>query len=603
MATIKVLPENIANKIAAGEVIERPASIVKELVENSLDAGAKQVEVWVKHGGKSLIRVADDGCGMSAQDAELAFQRYATSKISSADDLSHIISYGFRGEALPSIAAVSRVKLITRLAPSLNHEEKGGEMTGTEVIIEGGHLQKVNEAPSPAGTIIEVRDLFFNTPARRKFLKGDTTEEGHMYETVCNLALSRPQVRFVYKEGDKKILDLPPGQNIKQRAAAIFGQDISKHLMEINTEISGIRIAGVIGKPFIARANRPGQIFFINKRWIKSFSLSYALQAGYHGLLMHGQHPLAILSLEIDLSRVDVNVHPTKQEVRISNEAEIKSLLKEAVEKALSQHQDLAPQLKSKEFPSSPISSSPFSSGKREWPAFLQPSSKTEDLAPHVAEPGARYSHMNIEPNLLEAISLRDKLKITKILGQIHHTFIVVETDEGLMIIDQHAAHERVMFEVLLKNFKESTPVSQRLLMEEIIELHPRQLEIFTQALPLLQKTGFEIEEFGKKTYVIRAVPAIFEKESASQVLKTFLEEKEEGKLRTGLENQQEEIAALIACKRKSVRAFDPLSQVQLQALLERLALCENPFSCPHGRPTLIKYTFADLEKEFKRKL
>lgn len=590
---IKVLPEHIANKIAAGEVIERPASIVKELVENSLDAGAKQIEITIQHGGKSLIRVADDGTGMSPQDAELAFQRHATSKIASADDLSHILSYGFRGEALPSIAAVSRVKLFSRTKK---------QSTGTEIVIEGGKIQSVQEASGRPGTVLEVRDLFFNTPARRKFLKTDSTEEGHIYETLCNLALSHPEIRFIYKEGDKIIFDLLPGQALKERASHVFGPETSKYLMDFETSKSGVKIWGVIAKPFAARANRSGQSFFINKRWIKSLALSYGLQAGYHGLLMHGQYPLAVLFLELDVTRVDVNVHPTKQEVRISNESEVKSLLKEAVAGALAGAEDLSPQLKVKDkFQASPFT--PSQNPSRSTGSFIYSSIKNESSALSAEPPAPVYQPAIIEKELIEAISLRDKLKITKILGQIHHTFIVAETDEGLMLVDQHAAHERVMFEALVKNFNEANPVSQRLLMEEVIEFHPKHLEILHEALPFLRKTGFEIEEFGKNTYVIRAVPAMLEKENAPALLKTFLEEKEEGKIKTELENYQEEIAALIACKRKSVRAYDPLTATQLQALLERLAQCENPFSCPHGRPSLIKHTFSDLERQFKRKI
>lgn len=584
MNSIRILSETLANKIAAGEVIERPASIVKELVENSLDAGAKTIEVTVNYAGKSLIRVADDGCGMTALDAELCFQRHATSKITSDEDLGQISSYGFRGEALPSIAAVSRVKLITR--------EKGAA-SGTEVVIEGGKLQSVKESACGEGAVVEVRDLFFNTPARRKFLRGNTTEKGHVYEMLCNLALSRTDVHFIYKEDNKTILDFTPGQTIKERAILIWGQDTAPHLIELKNNLSDVQIYGVIGKPHSARSSRSGQVYFVNRRWVRSFSLSYALQAGYHGLLMHGQFPVGVIFVDVNLARVDVNVHPTKQEVRISNEAEIKSLLKDLVAQALSKHGDLSPSLRS---------------SSRDLPSFLSPSyDSKEAVAPLRVHENTSAPYLKplikAEAELIEAISLRNQLKITKILGQIHNTFVVAETEEGLMLIDQHAAHERVMFEILVKSFQEAAPVSQRLLMEEVLELHPKYLEIFQQALPLLQKLGFEIEVFGPQAYVIRAVPAAFEKENAQVVLKSFLEEKEEGKLRTGMENHQEEIAALIACKKKSVRAFDPLNAAQLQALLERLAQCQNPFSCPHGRPAVIKLSFEDLEKQFKRKL
>ncbi|HXV28522.1 MAG TPA: DNA mismatch repair endonuclease MutL, partial [bacterium] len=276
MGIIRVLPEQIANKIAAGEVIERPASIIKELVENSLDAEAASVEIFIQHGGKSLIRVADDGCGMSREDAELALQRHATSKITSAEDLDHIQSFGFRGEALPSIAAVSRMKLITR---------PKGAVSGTEIIFEGGRKVSCQPTACREGTVIEVRDLFFNTPARRKFVRTDATEMGHVMDTVLRFGLALPHLAFSLKSSDKTLLDLMAGENLITRAGAFFGNEVSSHLLEIEGQGAGIRITGLIGKPSAARANRNGQVFFINRRWVKALSLGYAVQDGYHGLL------------------------------------------------------------------------------------------------------------------------------------------------------------------------------------------------------------------------------------------------------------------------------------------------------------------------------
>lgn len=587
MPTIKILSESVANKIAAGEVIERPASIVKELVENSLDAGAKHVEVEIAFGGKSQIRVSDDGCGMSAEDAALAFKRYATSKIEDAEDLFEIKSFGFRGEALPSIAAVSRVKLTTRA------KSKG---TGTEISIEGGKLSPAKEAPCKQGTTIEVRDLFFNTPARRKFLKSDATEAGHIYETVATLAFSRPDVGFTYKEGSKTIFELIPGESLKNRAAAIWGPETAASLLEVNAEISTVRIHGLIAKPHAAKSNRSGQVFFINNRWVKSVGWSYALQAGYHGLLMHGRYPVSILFVDLDLKRVDVNVHPTKQEVRISNEAEVKSIIKDAVSLALASKADIAPQLRMPAAESSAfIQDKVFVSYSQMDLASVNPAA--------VAEKGRGHYPVQEAAPLEDAILIRNKLKITKVLGQIHQTFIVAETEEGLVLIDQHAAHERVMFESLMRNFKKGTPASQGLLMDDLLTVTAKQREILKKSLTMLRKTGFDIEEFGDNTFAIRGVPAIMEKENPLAVLRGYLEEKEDGKTRTSLENHQEEIAALIACKKKSVRAHDAMNAVQMRGLLEQLAACDNPFSCPHGRPSFLKYTFEDLEKQFKRKL
>ena len=586
MGVIKILPEALANRIAAGEVVERPSSIVKELVENALDAGAASIEILIRHGGKSLIRISDDGCGMSPEDAELAFQRYATSKISNVEDLSAIASYGFRGEALPSIAAVSRLKLVTRSAQ---------RDTGTEINFAGGKLTGAKECGSKKGTAIEVQDLFFNTPARRKFMKADSTETGYTEEVVSNLALSRLDVGFHFKSSDKTVWNLLAGETLKARASAILGEEIAKHLLEIEAEKEGVRIWGLVGKPAVARANRSGQVFFVNRRWIKSPALSHSLQAGFHGLLMHGQFPVGILFVEVDLERVDVNVHPTKLEVRISNEGEIKAFIQRTVSDRLAAEGDLAPPFQVPAFASQP--------GTMFRPSSVLPLGTQTETGNFkaVAEPQAPYTVESAE-SVEQTISLKGKLRITKILGQIHHTFIIAETEEGLMILDQHAAHERVMFEALLKNFESENPPRQKLLMDEVVELLPRHQEILRQSLPFLTKLGFEIEEFGERAFVIRALPFIFNDENPAVVLKAFLEEKEEGKLKTDLENQREEVAALIACKKRSVKAFQPLSPLQVRSLLESLALCENPFSCPHGRPTFLKFSFLELEKQFKRK-
>ncbi len=593
---IHVLPEAIANKIAAGEVVDRPASIVKELVENALDAGATAIEIAIKNGGKSLIRVSDNGHGIGSKEVELAFKRHATSKISSVEDLERIGSFGFRGEALPSIAAVSRVRLVTCAE---------GESVGSEIVIEGGKVMSFEESPPRKGTLIEVRDLFFNIPARRKFLKADTTETGHIVDVVSNLALSRLGVRFSLESSGKNLLDLLPSADLKTRAVAVMGPETGKHLLEIEEKVNvdghTMKISGLIGKPYLARANRTGQIFFVNHRWVKSPGLGFSLQEGYHGLLMHGQFPVAVVFVEVDLEKVDVNVHPTKQEVKISNESEVKSLLKKMVRERLQKEGDLAPKLRTSFAPSALIGKEPS--------AFYPFKERSEESPLRVAEKPVEVTFGSsplgaVEEGLtlLNPILLRNKLKITKVLGQIHHTFVIAETEEGFIVIDQHAAHERVMFEALLKNLRSEEPERQGLLMNEILELHPRQREIFEHALPFLAKVGFEIEPFGENAFVIRAYPAILKDENLVTLLRNFTEEKEEGKLSTELDHQAEEVAALIACKKKSVKAYDSLSLPAIEVLLERLARCDNPFNCPHGRPTFFKQTFLDLERQFKRK-
>ncbi len=598
MGVIQVLPEHLANKIAAGEVIERPSSIVKELMENALDAGATSIEVEINHGGRSLIRIADNGSGMSPEDAELAFKRHATSKIKSDKDLEAILSFGFRGEALPSIAAVSRMSLVTRTASAKN---------GVSVVVDGGHLLEVKESPCSPGTAVEVRDLFFNTPARRKFLRTDATELGHIMDTVSHFALANPSLRLVFKSSGKTVYDLLPVPDVRSRAEAVLGAETARHLVPFEEEVPGIKISGLAGKPFIAKANRTGQNFFINRRWVKAPGFSHALHAGYHGLLMHGQFPVAVVFMTLDPDRVDVNVHPTKQEVRISNESEIKSLLKRAVTQALQKAGDLTPGLKPFREdlnPGMPAFSAP--SGQRENPYasfYGKASTVPVEMSVSAPEQAPEEVYRSAPVPETQLPVLKEKpFGITKILGQIHHTFIVAETEEGLLMVDQHAAHERVMFEVLLKNFETGQPAKQALLMDEVLELHPRQVEIMKNALPVLTKIGFEIEEFGEKAFVVRSFPAILGQENPLGFLKTFVEEREDGSMDTKLEQHQETIAALMACKRRSVKAHDPLTLIQMQALMERLALCENPFSCPHGRPAFFKKSFSELERQFKRK-
>jgi DNA mismatch repair protein MutL len=590
MGKIHVLSEHVANKIAAGEVIERPASIVKELVENSLDAGADRIEIDIKHGGKSLIRVADNGFGMTVEDAQLALQRHATSKIEKAEDLDHIASFGFRGEALPSIAAVSRLTLQTRTADA---------SAGTELAVEGGSLVKAKECPTAAGTVIEVRDLFFNTPARRKFLKQDTTEFGHILDMITCLALANLHVRFVLSSGGKAVLDLVPTRELSVRAAAIFGNDWAGQTLPVQSEVPHAKLSGLIGKPSLASGNRAQQFLFINHRWVKAYGLSYGLQAGYHGLLMQHQFPAAILFLELNPQYVDVNVHPTKQQVRLSHEAVIKSMIEKTVAAALKESGDLAPSFHGKnERPSAAFHGTRF-----QEPSFGFEERMASHSAPLKVAEAVVADVVMQKVDASQPLEIGKGIRITRVLGQVHRTYILAETAEGYVVVDQHAAHERVMFEALMKNFESERPASQGLLLEEVLELHPRQVEILKKKLPFLAQLGFEIELFGEKAFVVRGLPAILKDENPVTIIKQFVDEREAGRAQTGLTSAQEDVSAMIACKRKSVKAADPLTLPAMQGLLEQLALCKNPFNCPHGRPSIVKYSLSDLEKQFKRKL
>ncbi|MBU9889729.1 MAG: DNA mismatch repair endonuclease MutL, partial [Candidatus Omnitrophica bacterium] len=479
--------------------------------------------------------------------------------------------------------------LITRTADS---------SAGTRIEAEGGILAKVKECPCAPGTTIEVRDLFFNTPARRKFLKQDTTEMGHILDCVTSLALARRNVRFLLDSGDKRPLDLLPTADLSTRARAIFGDAWADQTLTVEKEVPHMRLSGLVGKPSLASGNRAQQFFFVNQRWVKAYGLSHGLQAGYHGFLMQHQFPMAILFLDLDPQYVDVNVHPTKQQVRLSHETLIKSLIEHTVQAALKEHGDLAPSVRI----SGGTSAGPGDLPQTEVRTFdfgTRPTGR--EIPGQVADLGTGAFAWNVDPGL-SSIHIGEGPVITRVLGQVHRTYILAETEEGYALIDQHAAHERVMFEELLKNFEAERPASQRLLLEEVLELHPRQKGLLTRHLSFLNKIGFEIENFGETSFVIRALPAALCDEDPLSLVRLFVDEKEAGKVRTRLSETHENVAAMIACKRRSVKASDALTFQEMQGLLARLARCENPFNCPHGRPCLIKYSLEEIEKQFKRK-
>ncbi len=591
MNKIHILSESVANKIAAGEVIERPASIVKELVENSLDAGASRIEIEIRNGGKSLIRVSDNGAGIDAAELETAFLRHATSKLHEADDLNSIQSFGFRGEALPSIAAVSRCRAVSATTDS---------DSGKELLIHGGAVIESNQCAPRQGTTIEVSDLFFNTPARRKFLRADATETGHILEIVTNMALAYPKVHFSLHSAKRTLLNAQASDSLMERAAAVLGEDVAQHLLEIKGTMDGVSITGLIGKASIARANRNGQRFFINRRWIKSIGFSYAVQEGYYGRLMHGQYPVAILFIEIDPERVDVNVHPTKQQVRISQESALKALLMDIIAKRLADSSQVHIQPDTEDHP--PEAETPFDKPQA-WPTpqptrsfVLSDATPAYNTDPRPLPIPPAFKE---EQTRFEAAS--EDIEIRRVLGQLHKTYIVAESSEGLLLVDQHAAHERVMFESLQHNMEQDAPETQALLLDEVLELHPNQLELFEKSLPWLSQIGFDLENFGESSYVIRGIPALFGDESPAQILKRYIEEKETGAIKGSIEKHTDELAALIACKRKSVKAQDNLNLEAMQVLLQRLTKCKNPHHCPHGRPTWVKYTLYELERQFKR--
>lgn len=555
---IRVLPPEVASKIAAGEVVERPASVVKELVENSLDAGATEVKVEVFRGGTGLIKVADNGCGIPSGEVELAFARYATSKISSAQDLSRIKTLGFRGEALASIAAVSKVTMITR-----PREEPIGVM----IRVEGGKIVRKEPKGAPVGTTVSVESLFYNVPARRKFLKHPATESAHITEVVIHYALAYPEVKFTLLKEGQLSFQSPGLGSMREVLARVYGAEIAGVLLELESSEGPLKLHGYIGPPSLHKPQR-SHSFFVNRRWVQDSLLSKALLEAYHGFLPSGRYPVAVISLEMDPSLVDVNVHPTKREVRFRNPEEIFQAFQKAVRRLILSHQT--------SFAVSSLPVSPVGSGAEQKP-FPIPQ-------PKPARP--------LEP----ALPLTKTLPLLRVLGQVGLTYIVAEGPDGLYLIDQHSAHERVIYEKLKKDREKAIP-SQCLLEPIPVELTPHQSDLVEFLLPSLKEMGFDMEEFGPNTWLVRAVPAPFASRDVREAVAGFVETLSSG----GTEHLEgDKVLATLACH-CAVRAGDPLSIEEMRMLVQEMESLDIMQTCPHGRPTVVHISIERLAKEFGR--
>ena len=660
MGKIHVLPEHVANKIAAGEVVERPASVVKELLENALDAGARRIRVNVEAGGKKLIQVTDDGCGMSRDDAMLAFERHATSKIRTADDLLTVATLGFRGEALPSIGSVSRLRLETRAAE---------DPAGTVIEINGGKLQRVEEAGLPAGTSIAVRDLFFNVPARKKFLKAESTELSHIASLVTHYALAHPDKHFELHSLTNAMLVAPPVATHAERVYQIFGKETLDQMIPIaaavelqriglpqpppwarrepENEENGtgakqpgeIRVHGFVSKPEIQKLNRSSIYIFVNQRLIRDRLVQHAITEAYRNILPPTVYPVVLLFLELPTAEVDVNVHPSKTEVRFRQQSVVHDFVRDSVRAALMKARPVpqfaaeigarpsaTPALSSAAHAGSSAGRAPVSGN---WRELYAPAGdfalRAPELPPesqrlrfeggiaveaNAALPVARFPRQTFtgtdscgdvlpEPEAENESSLAS-LSTLKPLGQIRNSFILAVNEDGLWIVDQHVAHERVLFEKILRQRAAERVESQRLLMPLVVELTPAQQAVFSEIADELRRNGFDLEPFGSRTIAVKLSPAGVEAAQVEHILHELLDQFASEEQAFNLEKARARIAASIACH-AAIKVNMPLEQNKMEWLLAELAKTEYPMSCPHGRPVVLRYSVKDIQRAFKR--
>lgn len=597
MAKVRILSDRVANQIAAGEVIERPAAVVKELVENALDAGATRIEVEFRHGGRSLMRIEDNGDGMSRDDALLALERHATSKIAEAGDLDRLASYGFRGEALPSIASVSRFDLQTR---------ETGQDVGSEILVNGGKFVHVRDCGRPVGTRIEVTHLFNSVPARRKFLKTDQTESAHIIQCVRLYALACPQVSFTLIEDGRVIFRSPECTTLAERVAEIFGRQTAGALVPLEAVEHGLRLHGLIGRPGVGRATRHEMIVFVNQRPVDSRTLNYALIESYHESLPRGRYPLAFVFFECDPAAVDVNVHPAKREVRFRSDPAVRSFVIRAVLSRLRELGGVATAVPA------PISDFGVRNTEQGRPgpgvpphvnttipsaALPEPSSPAASPLPQSTP---RQPPSSTTPPVPQAAIRDPQFPSWRFLGLAHGNFALFETAAGLVLLDRRAAHERVWFERLQAQFRASAVPSQRLLLPVPVELDPIATALLLDRLDLLQDCGFEVAEFGRNFFRIEALPAWMEPGDAESFLRDLLGLIREGRLQDkNIDVAREEIARLAATK--AVRLPETTGETELRALTGQLFATQHPLTSPAGRPTYIELNHGELARRFQK--
>jgi len=624
MPRIALLPEHVASQVAAGEVVERPASVVKELVENSIDAGATRIEVAIKRGGSSSIRIVDDGCGMDRDDALLCLERHATSKIRTGEDLAAIRTLGFRGEALPSIASVSRFRLTTR--------EKGA-LAGTEVIVNGGRIETVRDCGEPEGTQIEARSLFFNLPARRKFLRTEQTEASHVEQQLHLQAIGHPAIGFTFVRDDRVVFQLPPHQSLRERLRDLNGAALVAELLEVPEFCTDwMSIRGFAGRAGVSRSTRQQSIVFLNGRPVENPTLTHALREGYHTALMKGQHPVTFLFLEMDPERVDVNVHPAKREVRFRDPSAVREAVAQALRETLetdrarwsatfqpgssiepttphlaAQTPSLIPEREQltlrRDWNALPSPPAPLRGAERptsnvQHPTFNEP--PTAAAAPVPPPPPSGLAHPANTPHSAFRLPHSEIPQDFRILGVLGKLYVLLENSSGLVLVDQHAAHERILFEEMHRRMTQQGVPTQRLLLPLTLDVSPKDADWLRRHLELLDRAGLGLEPFGENTFKIDALPTFLHADDPAQLVRDIIDDLREtttpnAKLRLG-----EDMIAKTVC-RHAVKANDVLREPELVRLIQDLLACELPYCCPHGRPTMIQMSYPELEKKFGR--
>jgi len=579
---IRILPPEVASQIAAGEVVERPASVVKELVENSLDAGAKSITVEIAAAGRTFVQVADDGAGISPDELILAIERHATSKLASADDLFRIATLGFRGEALASIGSVSRLTITSCTLDS---------PAGARLHVEGGHVGKLEKTGAPVGTVVRVEDLFYNVPARLKFLKQDATERRAIDALLTRYALAYPMVHFKLMEQGAVSLHTAGDGDRRAILAALYGVDVSRQMLEIMADEESFKLTGFISPTALTRSNRKEITFFVNGRWVQDTPLTSALLQAYHTLLMVGRYPLASMFIVVPPEEVDVNVHPSKAEVRFRSPDKAFSFVLRSARRALLAYAPV-PQLASQS-----LWGAPAQTGQIDPTWSLAHDFKNEKQNP---ESALQPDRADLQSSILNLQSSIVPVPLLRLIGQIGATYLVAEGPDGLYLIDQHAAHERVLFEKLMAQVVQRNIPSQSLLNPVVVELPRSSAGLLAAQLPVLRNFGFHVEPFGQNSYQVRAMPTLFSSSDPAAALRALVEDFEEDE--APLQNEIEAKIAGRVCKRLAVKAGQVLSPEEQRTLLADLENCISPRTCPHGRPTMIHLSVDMLERQFGRK-